>query len=458
MRKVWLLTLACLILLCCGCGKEPAETTVPITDASAATQDASPDLGLEYEIFDGQVRILGVTRSEEEIVIPENIEGLPVTAIGEEAFYQNPCRSVILPETLRTIESAAFYRCYYLEEIRIPAAVTEIGSGAFFRTSSLRNIWVAEGNTAYCDLDGVLLSGDKTTLIHYPEGREEATYTIPETVSAIEGLAFGYYPFVRSLVIHPGVTYLHDASLAVITDGLTVIAESGSAAEHFASTHNITCRTGVIPAFLIGRDGGNRISVQMPPSNEINEDQSLLVEDYIRKTLRETTGMVLYLIRSETGITDTERDYTGYCILLEARVICRTKDLVSIAFEGTLDQKDAAHPVSLFLILNYNPETLTQVHFYDLYVVDEALYRAFAEKAENVLLQELGGQWPDGWRGFAEEICSEEQFMKGLQSESDYAWFLTETGVVISYPVPHVLGDQRQVELPYSALSPKNNP
>ena len=196
----------------------------------------------------------------------------------------------------------------------------------------------------------------------------------------------------------------------------------------------------------------------MPPSNEINEDQSLLVEDYIRKTLRETTGMVLYLIRSETGITDTERDYTGYCILLEARVICRTKDLVSIAFEGTLDQKDAAHPVSLFLILNYNPETLTQVHFYDLYVVDEALYRAFAEKAENVLLQELGGQWPDGWRGFAEEICSEEQFMKGLQSESDYAWFLTETGVVISYPVPHVLGDQRQVELPYSALSPKNNP
>ena len=90
--------------------------------------------------------------------------------------------------------------------------------------------------------------------------------------------------------------------------------------------------------------------------------------------------------------------------------------------------------------------------------MDEALYQVFAEKAENELLQELGGQWPDGWRGFAEEICSKEQFMKGLQNESDYAWCLTEIGVVISYPVPHALSDQRQVELPYSALSPKNNP
>jgi hypothetical protein len=657
MRKVWLLTLACLILLCCGCGKEPAETTVPITDASAATQDASPDLGLEYEIFDGQVRILGVTRGEAEIVIPENIEGLPVTAIGEEAFYQNPCRSVTLPDTLRTIEAGAFYRCYYLEEIRIPAAVTEIGSGAFFRTSSLRNIWVAEGNTAYCDLDGVLLSGDKTTLIHYPEGRAEATYTISKTVSAIGETAFGYCPAVQLLVIPATVTGFPDTPFAAITDGVTILAEPGSAAEQYAVAQNISLNTidpayitilndyrtmvkfrlseefetdyngdeipelsqtlqqcidtaepykwgdmwvemtsgintpteasfgyilqdlngdgtaemiwlrqdrtllalftiqndapvlvdafwpkhdgyiteqgylftagsggvatdyqvrtmdgkpiaqfrrdaeiffetvdgkeqsidparfeallqqyptehsgafaalpiipldnGVIPAFLIGRDGGNRISVQMPPSNEINEDESLLVEDYIRKTLRETTGMDLCLIRSETGITDTERDYTGYCMLLESRVICRTKDLVSIAFEGILDQKDAAHPVSLFLILNYNPETLTQVHFYDLYVVDESLYQVFAEKAENELLQELGGQWPDGWRGFAEEICSKEQFMKGLQNESDYAWYLTEIGVVISYPVPHALGDQRQVELPYSALTPRNTP
>ena len=249
MRKITAIALACLVLICCGCSKEPAETTVPTTGASAATQDASSDLGLEYEIIDGQVRILAVTRSEEEIVIPENIEGLPVTAIGEEAFYQNPCRSVTLPETLRTIESSAFYRCYYLEEIRIPAAVTEIGSGAFFRTSSLRNIWVAEGNTAYCDLDGVLLSGDKTTLIHYPEGRTEATYIIPETVSAIDETAFGYCPAVQLLVIPATVTGFPDTPFAAITDGVTILAEPGSAAEQYAVAQNISLTT-IDPAYI----------------------------------------------------------------------------------------------------------------------------------------------------------------------------------------------------------------
>lgn len=286
MRKVWLLTLACLILLCCGCGKEPAETTAPTTGASAATQDASSDLGLEYEIIDGQVRILAVTRSEEEIVIPENIEGLSVTAIGEEAFYQNPCRSVTLPDTLRTIDAGAFYRCYYLEEIRIPAAVTEIGSGAFFRTSSLRNIWVAEGNTAYCDLDGVLLSGDKTTLIHYPEGRTEATYTIPETVSAIGETAFGYSPAVQLLVISATVTGFPDGPFAAITDEVTIFAEPGSAAEQYAVAQNISLTT-IDPAYITLL-GDYRTMVKFRLSEQFQEDYNSGNEPELSQVLQQS--------------------------------------------------------------------------------------------------------------------------------------------------------------------------
>ena len=273
MRKITAIALACLVLICCGCSGQQADTSVSGTTTAVATdttEETVPGSALEYEIIDGQVRILAVTRSEAEIVIPENIEGLPVTAIGEEAFYQNPCRSVILPETLRTIESSAFYCCYYLEEIRIPAAVTEIGSGAFFRTSSLRSIWVAEGNTAYCDLDGVLLSGDKTTLIHYPEGRAEATYTIPETVSAIGETAFGYCPAVQLLVIPTTVTGFPDGPFAAITDGVTVLAEPGSAAEQYAVAQNISLTT-IDPAYITLL-GDYRAMVKFRLSEQFQED------------------------------------------------------------------------------------------------------------------------------------------------------------------------------------------
>ena len=51
--------------------------------ANAATLDN----GIMYEVYEDHVEITDYTGNATEVVIPAEIEGLPVTSIGDEAFY-----------------------------------------------------------------------------------------------------------------------------------------------------------------------------------------------------------------------------------------------------------------------------------------------------------------------------------------------------------------------------------
>lgn len=69
----------------------------------------------------------------------------------------------------------------------IPASVNTIGDGAFMGCIALTAFHVAEGNLHYSDIDGVLFNADKTTLLLYPSGKEDISYTIPNgTISITE--------------------------------------------------------------------------------------------------------------------------------------------------------------------------------------------------------------------------------------------------------------------------------
>ena len=72
-----------------------------------------------------------------------------LSVIGEDAFYDCECLTNIeLPSGLSIIGDHAFHGCDALSEIVIPASVTEIGFGAFFGTS-ISFFSVEEGNTSY---------------------------------------------------------------------------------------------------------------------------------------------------------------------------------------------------------------------------------------------------------------------------------------------------------------------
>jgi hypothetical protein len=81
------------------------------------------------------VVITGYNGTSKQIHIPDQIDGLPVMAIGEGAFRARGLESVTFPSTLVSIGDYAFYG-NNLSSISIPLTVINIGVGAFDRNAA----------------------------------------------------------------------------------------------------------------------------------------------------------------------------------------------------------------------------------------------------------------------------------------------------------------------------------
>src|SRR5262245_12609425 len=91
----------------------------------------------QYDISDGRVAIVGYIGPEENVIIPETIEGLPVNRIVDYAFIHSTLIGITIPDSVTDIDSYAFAYCTALASVTIPASVTSIGAYAFYGCSSL---------------------------------------------------------------------------------------------------------------------------------------------------------------------------------------------------------------------------------------------------------------------------------------------------------------------------------
>ena len=95
--------------------------------------------GIYYNlIHKGMVAVVvdgGLGYYKGDIVIPNEVtyenETYSVTSIGEKAFCDSPATSIILPNSIVSIEDYAFAFCYNLVSVFIPNSVTSIGNYAF---------------------------------------------------------------------------------------------------------------------------------------------------------------------------------------------------------------------------------------------------------------------------------------------------------------------------------------
>ena len=194
---------------------------------------------VEYSVINGEAIVSWVLSQNRNVIIPSRVEGYPVTTIAAQAFYQNCCETVELPDTIKSIEGGAFYCCYYLKEIEIPANVQTIGSDAFFRASSLRGIYVHPENSVFTDVSGVLYTSDKTKLVFFPEGLKLEKYVIPDGVVCIGDVAFGYNPGAKKIVFYNDSIDMPDGPLAAILDDMIFVAPSDSTAAKYAKEYGI---------------------------------------------------------------------------------------------------------------------------------------------------------------------------------------------------------------------------
>src|SRR5690625_3307688 len=99
---------------------------------------------------DGTATITGYTGTDNDLVIPNKLNGLTVTTIGEYAFDHQTkgvqLTSVVIPDSVTTIEKYAFYY-NSLTKLIIPDSVTSIGEAAFYQ-NSLVEVTLSENITA----------------------------------------------------------------------------------------------------------------------------------------------------------------------------------------------------------------------------------------------------------------------------------------------------------------------
>ena len=221
--------------------EEEQEISLNVTDPSK----------FEYTISDGKVTITKYIGNDREVVVPDEIDGNPVTSIGYRAFYDcDSLTTIDISDSVTSIGNGAFMFCSSLTSINIPEGVTSIGGSAFEYCSSLTSIKIPDTVTeiysyafSYCDSltsvtipESVMFRGDHGAFIdcvnlktagpigsrsNYEFGwtseipglafegcSDLVSVDIPNSITSIGGSAFLSCESLTSINIPEGVTFI----------------------------------------------------------------------------------------------------------------------------------------------------------------------------------------------------------------------------------------------------------
>ncbi len=79
-------------------------------------------------------------KGAKEIVVPDVFDNLLVMAVADKGFFYAPFESIILPPSIKRIESQGFFACSSLKSITLPDSVEFIGEKAFEDCTALETV------------------------------------------------------------------------------------------------------------------------------------------------------------------------------------------------------------------------------------------------------------------------------------------------------------------------------
>ena len=93
-----------------------------------------------YTTNNGAITITGYIGSVGAVVIPSTIIGLPVTSIGDWAFYATSVTNVTISDSVTNIGDGVFFNCESLTNVTIGSSILSIGNWTFGFCSNLTSI------------------------------------------------------------------------------------------------------------------------------------------------------------------------------------------------------------------------------------------------------------------------------------------------------------------------------
>lgn len=247
MRKFAALLLALIFMAACSvCAGEadlPADENEEAAEA-AGTENAAPEGSVPEDgeipggITSGEWILLPLDGGDAEIArympagepktaveIPEMLEGMRITAIGDRAF-ENCARleSAVLPESVIRIGNGAFSGCAKLRSVTLPSGLTSVGANPFALCGQLTEIVLDPDHPCFEVRGGVLYGKQDGRLISYPCGSAETSFTVPDDVGVIGESAFRRCESLASVSLPEGLASIGPGAFSECTSlaGITV--------------------------------------------------------------------------------------------------------------------------------------------------------------------------------------------------------------------------------------------
>lgn len=256
-------------------------------------EQVNPASDFAYTADGGEVTITDYIGTSEHVLIPDAIDGLPVTALGHRAFYEKTVTTVVvpdsvteigaacfsgdnylvslklpdglkrlppaslescmrlydfdLPQSLEKIYSSVFEFNYYLTHLTLPSSLTEIEQLNFIGLYGLQSLTLAEDNAAFKldEANGLLMTADGTRLLHcFSDISPAEEIILPEGVKIVDPFAFHYDYDVKRIVLPEGVETIGAMAFAMCPN-LTEIVIPASVTD-IGVMDGLEGRTGII--------------------------------------------------------------------------------------------------------------------------------------------------------------------------------------------------------------------
>lgn len=256
-------------------------------------EQVNPASDFAYTAADGEVTITEYIGTSEHVLIPDTIDGLPVTALGHRAFYEKTVTTVVvpdrvteigaacfsgdnylvslklpdglkrlppaslescmrlydfdLPQSLEKIYSSVFEFNYYLTHLTLPSSLTEIEQLNFIGLYGLQSLTLAEDNEAFKldETNGLLMTADGTRLLHcFSDIVPAEEIILTEGLKTVDPFAFHYDYDVKRIVLPEGVETIGAMAFAMCPN-LTEIVIPASVTD-IGAMDGLDGRTGII--------------------------------------------------------------------------------------------------------------------------------------------------------------------------------------------------------------------